>query len=127
MATHKIYKRTYFSTPSSVTHEAYAFWAGQEWNRGKAKAAQRQFDVSKLNLRAGAMMPDGSWAHILTIHDAIAGGMGKFLDLEEIRPECSDEEFANLYDCEEIDDRSEERCVGKEWVSTCRTRWAPDH
>src|SRR3546814_14697394 len=30
--------------------------------------------------------------------------MGKFLDLEEIRQECSDEEFANLYDCEEIDD-----------------------
>src|SRR3546814_15658062 len=50
MATHKIYKRTYFSTPSSVTHEAYAFWSGQEWNRGKAKAAQRQFDVSKLNV-----------------------------------------------------------------------------
>src|SRR3546814_5258348 len=25
MATHKIYKRTYFSTPSSVTHETYAF------------------------------------------------------------------------------------------------------
>src|SRR3546814_20497575 len=21
--------------------------------------------------------------------------------------------------------RSEERCVGKEWVSTCRSRWAP--
>src|SRR3546814_12570533 len=30
--------------------------------------------------------------------------MGKFRDLEEIRQECSDEEFANLYDCEEIDD-----------------------
>src|SRR3546814_17951518 len=23
--------------------------------------------------------------------------------------------------------RSEERRVGKEWVSTCRSRWAPDH
>src|SRR3546814_13523430 len=23
--------------------------------------------------------------------------------------------------------RSEERRVGKEWVSTCRYRWAPDH
>src|SRR3546814_2854577 len=60
-------------------------------------------DVCSSDL-AGAMMPDGSWAHILTIHDAIAGGMGKFLDLEEIRQECSDEEFANLYDCEETDD-----------------------
>src|SRR3546814_13437863 len=23
--------------------------------------------------------------------------------------------------------RSEERRVGKEWVSTCRSRWSPDH
>src|SRR3546814_13522148 len=23
--------------------------------------------------------------------------------------------------------RSEERSVGKEWVSTCRSRWSPDH
>src|SRR3546814_11861168 len=25
------------------------------------------------------------------------------------------------------DDRSEERRVGKEWVSTCRSRWSPYH
>src|SRR3546814_17699329 len=24
-------------------------------------------------------------------------------------------------------DRSEERRVGKEWVSTCRSRWSPSH
>src|SRR3546814_13712407 len=24
-------------------------------------------------------------------------------------------------------DRSEERRVGQEWASTCRSRWAPDH
>src|SRR3546814_11099251 len=30
--------------------------------------------------------------------------MGKFLDIGEYRQECSDEEFANLYDCEESDD-----------------------
>src|SRR3546814_13193725 len=27
----------------------------------------------------------------------------------------------------QADNRSEERRVGKEWVSTCRSRWAPDH
>src|SRR3546814_15106560 len=26
-----------------------------------------------------------------------------------------------------VDARSEERRVGKEWVSTCRSRWSPDH
>src|SRR3546814_15554062 len=29
--------------------------------------------------------------------------------------------------CEEIDARSEERGVGKECVSTCRSRWSPYH
>ena len=104
MATHKIYKRTYFSTPSTITHEAYAFWSGEEWNRGKPKAKQRPFDVSKRNLKNGAMMPDGSWCHIVTLHDAVAGGMDFLFDIEELRQEASEDEFANLYECEFIDD-----------------------
>src|SRR3546814_18830785 len=28
---------------------------------------------------------------------------------------------------EQLSDRSEERRVGKECVSTCRSRWSPDH
>src|SRR3546814_17318593 len=27
----------------------------------------------------------------------------------------------------DIEARSEERRVGQEWVSTCRSRWSPDH
>jgi len=104
MATHKIYKRTYFSTPSTITHEAYAFWSGEEWNRGKPKAKQRSFDVSKRNLKSGAMMPDGSWCHIVTLHDAVAGGMDFLFDIDELRQEASEDEFANLYECEFIDD-----------------------
>lgn len=104
MATHKIYKRTYFSTPSTVTHEAYAFWSGEEWNRGKAKARQREFDVSKRNLRKGALLADGAWHHILTLQDAVDGGMDGLFDVEELRQECSEDEFANLYECEFIDD-----------------------
>src|SRR3546814_12378533 len=34
--------------------------------------------------------------------------------------------FAEHYDCKDAD-RSEERRVGKECVSTCRSRWSPDH
>lgn len=104
MATHKIYKRTYFSTPSAITHQAYSFWSGEEWNRRRRKADQRPFDVSKRNLRSGAMMPDGSWCHILTLQDAIAGGMDFLFDIEELRLESSDDEFRNLYECEFIDD-----------------------
>lgn len=104
MATHKIYKRTFFSSASSKTHESYAFWSGEEWNKGRKREQQQAFDVSLKNLRDGAYMPDGSWQHILTIHDAVAQGLGALVDIDELREEYSDEEFRNLYECEDIDD-----------------------
>ncbi|WP_337846850.1 terminase family protein [Sphingomonas sp.] len=104
MATHTIYKRTYFSSASTKTHGSYAFWSGEEWNAGKAKAEQRPFDISLRNLRNGAVMPDGSWQQILTIHDAVARGLGKLVDVEELRREYSEDEFRNLFECEDIDD-----------------------
>lgn len=119
MATHKIYKRTYFSTPSTITHEAYPFWTGEEWNKGRAKADQRAFDVSKRALAAGALMPDGSWCQILTLEVAIAMGMGDLFDIEELRQESSEDEFANLYGCEFIDDT--ESSFPFSQLSPCRT------
>ena len=104
MATHKIFKRTYFSTPSTKTHEAYAFWSGEEWNRGKAKGKAKPFDISHKALKNGAIMPDGSWQQIVTLDDAIAAGMGDLIDADELRAESSEDEFRNLYDCEFIDD-----------------------
>lgn len=104
MATHKIYKRTYFSTPSTKTHQAYAFWSGEEWNRGRPKNKQQLFDVSHKALRAGAMMPDGSWCQIVTVHDAVAKGMDHLIDVEELRAERSEDAFRNLFECEFVDD-----------------------
>lgn len=104
MATHKIYKKTYFSTPSTKTHASYAFWSGEEWNKGRAKGQQQPFDISLKNLRRGAHMPDGSWQQILTIHDAVAGGLGKLVDVEELRGEYGEDEFRNLFECEDVDD-----------------------
>ena len=104
MATHKIFKRTYFSTPSTKTHEAFAFWSGEEWNSGKAKSKQRAFDCSHKNLAGGKIMPDGSWCQVVTLQDAIAGGLGELVDIEELRAESSEDEFRNLYGCEFVDD-----------------------
>jgi uncharacterized protein YjcR len=104
MATHSIYKRTYFSSASTVTHEAYPFWNGDEWNEGRKREDRREFDVSAANLAEGAIMPDGSWQNIVTVQMAIAGGMGEFLDEAELRQEYSEDEFRNLFECEEIDD-----------------------
>lgn len=104
MATHKIYKKTYFSTPSTKTHASYEFWSGDEWNRGRAKGDQKPFDISLRNLRRGAIMPDGSWQQILTIHDAVAMGLGALVDVEELRREYSEDAFRNLFECEDVDD-----------------------
>lgn len=104
MATHKIYKRTYFSTPSTKTHEAYGFWSGEDWNRGRKRDRQRAFDTTHRHLKAGAVGPDGIWRQVVTLDDAIAGGMGHLIDAEELRDECSEEEFRNLYGCEFVDD-----------------------
>lgn len=104
MATHKIYKKTLFSTPSTKAHASFDFWSGAHWNKGRTKADQRPFDVSHRNLRHGAIMPDGSWQQIVTIHDAVAEGLGALVDVAELRSEYSEDEFRNLFDCEDIDD-----------------------
>ena len=104
MATHTIYTRTYFSTASSRTHESAEWWYGETWNRGRKREAQRQFDCRLKNLRLGADMPDGSWQHLLTIHDAVTMGLGALVDVEEIRSERSEEEFKNLFEGEDVDD-----------------------
>lgn len=104
MATHKQYKRTYFSTPSTMTHEAYGFWAGDEWNKNRNKASRQAFNISEPHLRDGAEMPDGSWCQILTIETALARGADALFDIEELRRENSPDAFENLYMCQFVDD-----------------------
>lgn len=101
MATHKKWRKTYFSTPSAVSHQAYPFWTGETFRRGKHKKANLPFP-SEAELRKGALCPDGQWRKIITIHDAIAGGCDLF-DLEQLRLENSDEGFDQLYLCRFID------------------------
>ncbi|WP_431026195.1 terminase large subunit domain-containing protein [Halomonas sp. H5] len=103
MAMHKRWKQTYFSTPSSVAHEAYPFWTGERFNKRRKKAERVTIDVSHAALKGGARGPDGQWRQIVTIEDAIAGGCDLF-DIDQLRLEYSDDEFANLLMCEFVDD-----------------------
>ncbi|MBZ5876022.1 terminase large subunit domain-containing protein [Chromohalobacter israelensis] len=103
MAMHKKWRQTYFSTPSSLGHEAYPFWSGEMFNKRRAKADREEFDVSHDALAAGRLCPDGQWRQIVTVEDAIAGGCDLF-DLDQLRLEYSDDEFANLLMCEFVDD-----------------------
>lgn len=103
MAMHKQWRQTYFSTPSSLAHEAYPFWSGEQFNKRQKKADRKEFDVSHDSLAAGAQCSDGQWRQIVTVVDAIAGGCDLF-DLDQLRLEYSDEEFDNLLMCGFVDD-----------------------
>ncbi|TKJ09572.1 terminase family protein [Halomonas sp. 15WGF] len=121
MAMHKKWKQTYFSTPSSVAHEAYPFWTGDRFNKRQKKADRVKIDVSHAALKNGARGPDGQWRQIVTIEDAIAGGCDLF-DIDQLRLEYSDDEFANLLMCEFVDDTQSafplammQRCMVDSW------------
>ncbi|AXY41099.1 terminase family protein [Halomonas sp. JS92-SW72] len=103
MAMHKKWRQTYFSTPSSLGHEAYPFWSGELFNTRRPKAERQEFDVSHATLAGGRLCPDGQWRQIVTVEDAIRGGCDLF-DLEQLRLEYSVDEFNNLLMCQFVDD-----------------------
>ncbi|EKT4874493.1 terminase family protein [Escherichia coli] len=99
MATLKGLTRTYFSTPSSESHEAYPFWTGKRWNEKRAKSSRVEFDTSWKTLNSGLLCPDKTWRQIVTLKDVIDHGW-EFTDLEEIQDENTPDEYTNLYMCE---------------------------
>ena len=102
MATHKKWRKTYFSTPSAVTHQAYPFWSGEAFRnskRGKKLAADWPKDKA---IAQGALCPDGQWRKIITIDDAIAGGCNLF-DLAQLQLEYDEDKFEQLFRCKFID------------------------
>ncbi|EJS8539414.1 terminase family protein [Salmonella enterica] len=103
MATLTGLTRTYFSTPSSETHEAYQFWTGDRWNEKRQKSKRQEFDVSWKALNSGLLCPDKTWRQIVTIQDVIDKGW-KLTRLDEIQDENSEDEFRNLYMCEFVRD-----------------------
>lgn len=122
MAMHKKWRKTYFSTPSTVGHQAYPYWTGERRNRNRKKADQTKIDVSHPALKNGAVGPDRIWRQIVTIEDAEAGGCDLF-DIDELRDEYAPDEFANLLLCQFVDDSLSAfkfnellRCMVDSWV-----------
>ncbi|MFJ2990937.1 terminase ATPase subunit family protein [Collimonas sp. NPDC087041] len=124
MALHEKWHKTYFSTPSSITHQAYPFWTGDLFNRGRSKADQVDIDVSHAKLVNGCVGQDQIWRQIVTILDAERGGCNLF-DIERLRNfEYSPDQFENLLMCNFIDDTQSvfplmalQRCMIDSWVS----------
>lgn len=123
MALHKQWRKTYFSTPSSMSHQAYPFWTGELFNRRRPKKDQREIDISHLRLSSGYTGEDKMWRQIVTILDAERGGCNLF-DIDELRNfEYSPDQFENLLMCNFIDDTASvfplsdlQKCMIDSWV-----------
>lgn len=103
MALQKRWRKTYFSTPSSMAHPAYTWWTGERLNKGKPTAKHIKLDVSHQALQQGRLGEDKIWRQIVTILDAEARGCDLF-DLDDLRIEYDAEAFQNLLMCEFVDD-----------------------
>lgn len=103
MAAHKHWRQTYFSTPSAMSHQAYPFWTGELFNRGRSAAEKIKLDVSTAALAAGRRCEDGQWRQVVTLDQAVASGCDLF-DVAQTRREYSPQEFSQLFECEFIDD-----------------------
>ncbi|WP_368936950.1 terminase ATPase subunit family protein [Proteus mirabilis] len=103
MAIQKHWRQTYFSTPSTMSHEAYPFWSGKLYNRGCKKEDRVDIDISHEALVNGRLCKDGQWRQIVNIEDALRGGCDLF-DLEQLKKEYSPDEYNNLLMCHFMDD-----------------------
>ena len=122
MAIHAKWRQTYFSTPSSLSHDAYPFWSGALFNKGRPKDQRIELDLSHSALAPGSASDDGQWRQIVTVEDAAAGGCTLF-DLAQLRREYGADEYANLLMCQFIDDSASvfpwallQRCMVDSWT-----------
>jgi len=123
MAAHKKWRKTYFSVPSTLSSEAYEFWAGKLYNKGRSKAERKEFKLTHAALKNGLVCPDGQWRQIVTVEDAEAGGCTLF-DIGELRLEYAKQEFRNLFMCEFVDAAASifsltelQRCMVDSWTA----------
>lgn len=103
MATHSHWRLVYISTPSTVNHQAYPFWSGEHFNKGRKKADHVTLDISHQALKEGRLCEDGQWRQIVTLDDAVALGFD-LADPEQLQAEYPMDEYRNLFLCEFIDD-----------------------
>ena len=103
MATHKKWRKTYFSTPSAVSHQAYPFWTGEEFRNSKRGKKTAGNWPGESTYTQGMLCPDGQWRKTITILDAVAGGGGAMFDVERLELEYDEDKFQQLFMCQFID------------------------
>ncbi|WFP48523.1 terminase family protein [Methylomonas sp. EFPC3] len=126
MAAHKKWRITKFSTPSAISHEAYAEWSGEIYNQRRADKDKVEFDISHAALTNGAYGPDKKWRHMVTVKDAEDQGCDLF-DIDELMDEYSEDDFANLFMCKFIDDSQSVFSLSKLLACTVEVDEWPDY
>lgn len=104
MTTRKKWRMTWFSTPSAKTHEGYLLWSGENWRKGNAARKDVEFPSFDEYRDGGRECPDGVWRYVVTIVDAVAGGIDD-IDIDELRETYSKADFDMLYMCVFVDDK----------------------
>ncbi|EEE5034460.1 terminase [Salmonella enterica subsp. diarizonae] len=104
MTTRKKWRMTWFSTPSAKTHEGYLLWSGENWRKGNAARKDVEFPSFDEYRDGGRECPDGVWRYVVTIEDAVAGGIDD-IDIDELRETYSKADFDMLYMCVFVDDK----------------------
>ncbi len=104
MASHAKWRKTYFSTPSTISHSAYPFWSGDQHNEMNRRAGRALAKFPEFNeLRDGIICPDSQYRRIITIDDAVRMGCNLF-NIEQLKLEYFEDEFKQLFLCQFIDD-----------------------
>jgi uncharacterized protein YjcR len=101
MAAHRKWRRTYFSTPSSLQHPAYEHWSGAKFNKNRSRKVD--IDLTDKVLKQGALGGDKIWRHLVTVEDAEKAGCTLF-DIAELKAEYSKPDYENLFGCKFVDD-----------------------
>lgn len=103
MAAFTEFRKTILSTPSTISHDAYKKWTGEEYNEDRPDADKVSFKVNHEALKHGRLCEDGWWRQIVTLQDAVDRGYDK-IDIEQIKRETPPSKYRNFYECQFVDD-----------------------
>ncbi len=113
---------TYFSTPSTVTHEAYPLWNGKHFNIDRPKSDHIDLDISHKALKEGRLCEDGHFRQMVTIVDAINKGFD-LVTLDKLKKKFPPGKFENLLMCQFVNDMNSafklaelQKCMVDSWV-----------
>ncbi len=94
---------TIISTPSAISHPAYAKWSGKEYNQDRPEPEKVSFSTGHQALKQGRLCEDHIWRQIVTLEDAVQRGFDR-ISIEERKRITPPAKYENFYNCRFVDD-----------------------